>query len=87
MAKIENTPENAGPTRVQRILTAMIVGVIGTAILSIAVLIASAAFGWKGLFAIFGPLASIGMLAGMLLMIELFVVSVIEKARQNRSNQ
>jgi cation transporter-like permease len=87
MAKSEQHEEISEPTRAQRILTAMIVGVIGTAIVSIIVLIASAAFGWKGLFPIFGPLASIGMLAGMVLMVVLLIVSVRAKVRQNRENQ
>jgi len=87
MAKSEQTPEIFEPTRVQRILTGMIVGVIGTAIFSIIVLIASAAFGWHSMFFIFGPLASIGMLAGLALMVILLIVSVREKSRQNRAGQ
>ena len=86
MAKSEQTPEITAPTRLQRILTAMVIGVIGTAIVSIAVLLAAAAFGWQGLFAIFGPLAAAGMLAGMVLMVLLLIVSVRIKVRENRSN-
>ncbi len=85
MAKSEQTPETSAPTRLQRILTGMIVGVIGTAILSIAIDIASAAFKWN-LFWFFGPLASLGMLAGMVLMFVLMIVSIRIKIRQNRSN-
>mgnify|MGYP000346616327 CR=1 FL=1 len=87
MAKSEQTPENSSSSRIQRILAAMIVGVIGTAIVSVAVLLAAAAFKWSGLFAIFGPLAAAGMLAGLVLMVVLLIVSVNEKSRQNRSNQ
>ena len=86
MAKSEQTPEITAPTRLQRILTAMIIGVIGTAIISIAVLLAAAAFSLKGLFAIFGPLAAAGMLTGMVLMVTLLIVSVRIKVRENRSN-
>jgi hypothetical protein len=85
MAKSDETPEITAPTRLQRILTGMIVGVIGSAILSIVICIASAAFKWN-LFWFFGPLASIGMLVGMLLMFTLFIVSIRIKLRQNRSN-
>ena len=85
MAKSDETTQNPEPTRLQRILTGMIVGVIGTAIVSIAINIASAAFKWN-LFWIFGPLASIGMLVGMLLMFVLMIVSIRIKTRQNRSN-
>jgi hypothetical protein len=86
MAKRAPTPESVAPTRVQRILTSMIVGVIGTAIVSIIIDIASAAFKWN-LFWFFGPLASIGMLLGMLLMFVLMMVSIRIKARQNSSNE
>lgn len=86
MAKSTETPETVAPTRLQRILTGMTVGVIGTAILSIAIDIASAAFKWN-LFWFFGPLASIGMLLGMLLMFALMLVSIRIKVRQNRSNE
>jgi len=87
MAKSEQTPENSPATRLQRVLASMIVGVIGTAIVSVAILLAAAAFKWQGLFTIFGPLAAAGMLVGLLLMVILLIVSVREKARQNRSNQ
>ena len=85
MAQIDKTTESGSSTRLQRILTAMVVGVIGASILSIVVLIASAAFKWN-LFWIFGPVASIGMLTGMLLMFILMIVSIRAKISQNRSN-
>jgi MFS family permease len=87
MARSEKTSENVTPTRLQRILTAMIVGVIGTAIFSIIVLMASAAFHWNSMFSIFGPLASMGMLVGLVLMVILLIVSVRIKTRENRSNE
>ena len=88
MAKSEQNQQNPAPSRAQRILASMFVGVIGTAMLSIIMLLIASAFHLpEGVFFFFAPLAAVGMLAGLLLMVALLIVSVREKARQNRSGQ
>ena len=87
MAKNETAPQSFETTRLQRVLTGMIVGVIGAAILSIVVAIASAAFAWTVLLFVFPIIAIVGMASGMLLMFALMVVTIREKTRQNRQSQ
>ena len=87
MAKNEKAPQTFEPTRIQRVLTGMIVGVIGAAIFSIIIAIASAAFAWTLLLFIFPVIAIIGMATGMLLMIALMVVTIREKVRQNKLSE
>jgi len=87
MAKNETGPETFEPNRIQRVLTGMIVGVIGAAILSILIAIASAAFAWTFLLFVFPIIAIIGMATGMLLMIALMIVTIRIKVLQNRQSE
>jgi mannose/fructose/N-acetylgalactosamine-specific phosphotransferase system component IID len=87
MAKNETADQSFETTRLQRVLTGMIVGVIGAAILSIIIAIASAAFAWTVLLFVFPIIAIVGMASGMLLIFALMVVTIREKTRQNRQSQ
>ncbi|MEY3326967.1 MAG: hypothetical protein RL566_913 [Actinomycetota bacterium] len=79
-------PENARQSKVEVVLAAMAVGVIGLSVLSMLATLLLVFFGVKNLPAVMAQLPLIGLPVGFLLIIALLVAAIIRRSRQSRGN-
>lgn len=84
---------DSNPTRVERVLAAMVAGVVGVSVLCFFVVLigswmgqAEAQTSGTGLWTLVIMFPYFGLPAGMLLLIALFIVSAVRRSRENRTS-
>jgi ABC-type polysaccharide/polyol phosphate export permease len=79
-------PENSRQSKVEVVLAAMAVGVIGLSVLSMLATLLLVFFGVENLPAVMAQLPLIGLPVGFLLIIALLVAAIIRRSRDSRGN-
>lgn len=79
-------PENSRQSKVEVVLAAMAVGVIGLSVLSMLATLLLVFLGVENLPAVMAQLPLIGLPVGFLLIITLLVAAIIRRSRDSRGN-
>lgn len=87
MPSISNNQPESNPSRLEKILAYMAVGVIGLSVISILVTLISQMFESNGGLVIFRQIPVLGLPLGFILVLVLLVVSMSRRAKEARKGK
>jgi hypothetical protein len=87
MPSQSNSNQESNPSRIERMIAYMAVGVIGLSVLSILITLISQMFESNGGLAIFRQIPIIGLPLGFILVLVLLVVSMGRRSKENRNGR
>lgn len=87
MPRQSNINEESNPSRIEKVLAYMAVGVIGLSVLSILITLVSQMFESNGGLVIFRQIPVIGLPVGFVLVLVLLIVSMSRKSKEARKGK